>query len=115
MTGEVDVLGQYDFLDVWNHERSWRNCSASPSPRTTRGALAEFGIDGHDAARTSRSGGRGALAAGTRARAALRRLHGRLRRPQRARCCRWRDESIGLDRDEDALRVREALVAVADA
>ena len=21
MTGEVDVLGQYDYLEVWNHER----------------------------------------------------------------------------------------------
>ena len=21
MAGEVDVFGQYDYLDVWNHER----------------------------------------------------------------------------------------------
>ena len=37
MTGEVDVLGNYDFLEVWNHDRFLAKLIASRIPTTTRG------------------------------------------------------------------------------
>ena len=45
MTGEVDVLGPVEYLEVWNHERSWRSCSASRSRMTTRGRSRSSGSE----------------------------------------------------------------------
>lgn len=44
MAGEVDVLGQYDFLDVWNHERFIAKMQREPYTDEDARALAEFGI-----------------------------------------------------------------------
>lgn len=44
MAGEVDVLGQYDFLDVWNHERFIAKLQREPYTDEDARALAEFGI-----------------------------------------------------------------------
>ena len=44
MSGEVDVLGQYDYLDVWNHERFVARMQREPYTDDDARALAEFGI-----------------------------------------------------------------------
>jgi MraZ protein len=44
MSGEVDVLGQYDYLDVWNHERFVAKMQREPYTDDDARALAEFGI-----------------------------------------------------------------------
>jgi MraZ protein len=44
MTGEVDVFGQYDFLEVWNHERFTAKLLRDPYTDADARALAEFGI-----------------------------------------------------------------------
>lgn len=44
MTGEVDVFGQYDYLDVWNHERFVARMNADPFSDDDARALSEFGI-----------------------------------------------------------------------
>lgn len=44
MTGEVDVFGQYDYLDVWNHERFTSKLQREPFTDDDARALAEFGI-----------------------------------------------------------------------
>lgn len=44
MAGEVDVLGQYDYLDVWNHERFVARMQREPYTDDDARALAEFGI-----------------------------------------------------------------------
>jgi MraZ protein len=44
MAGEVDVLGQYDYLDVWNHERFVGKMQREPYTDDDARALAEFGI-----------------------------------------------------------------------
>lgn len=44
MTGEVDVLGKYDFLEVWNHERFLDKLLREPYSDDDARALAEFGI-----------------------------------------------------------------------
>jgi MraZ protein len=44
MTGEVDVLGQYDSLDVWNHERFLAKLQREPYTDDDARALSEFGI-----------------------------------------------------------------------
>lgn len=44
MAGEVDVLGQYDTLDVWNHERFLAKMQREPYTDDDARALAEFGI-----------------------------------------------------------------------
>ncbi|HXW07263.1 MAG TPA: hypothetical protein VD833_18650 [Vicinamibacterales bacterium] len=44
MAGEVDVLGQYDLLDVWNHERFLAKMQREPYTDDDARALAEFGI-----------------------------------------------------------------------
>lgn len=44
MTGEVDVLGQYNFLDVWNHERLIAKMQREPYTDDDARALSEFGI-----------------------------------------------------------------------
>jgi MraZ protein len=44
MSGEVDVLGQLDYLDVWNHERFVAKLQREPYTDEDAKALAEFGI-----------------------------------------------------------------------
>ena len=44
MSGEVDVLGQYDYLDVWNHERFLSRMQRDPFTDDDARALAEYGI-----------------------------------------------------------------------
>jgi MraZ protein len=44
MTGEVDVLGQYDRLDVWNHERFLAKLQREPYTDDDARTLSEFGI-----------------------------------------------------------------------
>ncbi len=44
MTGDVDVLGQYNFLDVWNHERFLTKLQREPYTDDDARALSEFGI-----------------------------------------------------------------------
>ena len=44
MSGEVDVLGHYDFLDVWNHERFVAKLQREPYTDDDARALSEFGI-----------------------------------------------------------------------
>jgi MraZ protein len=44
MTGEVDVLGQQNFLEVWNHERFVAKLNRDPFSDADAKALADFGI-----------------------------------------------------------------------
>jgi MraZ protein len=44
MTGEVDVLGQQSFLEVWNHERLSAKLLSDPFTDDDARALADFGI-----------------------------------------------------------------------
>ncbi len=44
MVGEVDVFGQYDHLDVWNHERFAKRLDDDPFTDDDARALSEFGI-----------------------------------------------------------------------
>ena len=44
MTGEVDVLGQQNFLEVWNHERFVAKLARDPFGDDDAKALADFGI-----------------------------------------------------------------------
>ena len=44
MVGEVDVFGQYEWLDVWNHERFVAKLQREPYTDDDARALAEFGI-----------------------------------------------------------------------
>jgi MraZ protein len=44
MTGEVDVFGQYDYLEVWNHERFLAKLQRDPFTDDDARALADFGI-----------------------------------------------------------------------
>jgi MraZ protein len=44
MTGDVDVLGQQTFLEVWNHERFIAKLSRDPFTNDDAKALADFGI-----------------------------------------------------------------------
>ena len=44
MTGDVDVLGQVDFLEVWNHERLLAKFQREPFTDDDARELAEFGI-----------------------------------------------------------------------
>ena len=44
MNGEVDVFGQYDYLDVWTHERFVARLQREPYTDDDAKALAEFGI-----------------------------------------------------------------------
>jgi transcriptional regulator MraZ len=43
-TGEVDVFGQYDVLDVWNHERFLARMQGKPFTDDDARALADHGI-----------------------------------------------------------------------
>ena len=44
MAGEVDVLGQYECLDVWNHERFVAKLQREPYTDEDAKALSAFGI-----------------------------------------------------------------------
>jgi MraZ protein len=44
MTGEVDVLGQVEYLEVWNHERFVARLQREPFSDDDARALAEFGV-----------------------------------------------------------------------
>jgi MraZ protein len=44
MNGEVDVFGQYDYLEVWNHERFVAKLQREPYTDDDARALADFGI-----------------------------------------------------------------------
>jgi MraZ protein len=44
MDGEVDVLGQYDRLDVWNHERFLARLHRDPYTDDDARALSQFGV-----------------------------------------------------------------------
>jgi MraZ protein len=44
MAGDVDVLGQADYLEVWNHERFVARMQRNPYTDDDARALAEYGI-----------------------------------------------------------------------
>ena len=44
MLGNVDVFGQYDHLEIWNHERFSRRLDQEPFTDDDARALADFGI-----------------------------------------------------------------------
>lgn len=44
MAGEVDVFGQYEYLDVWNHERFTAKLQREPYTDQDATALSQFGI-----------------------------------------------------------------------
>ena len=44
MVGEVDVFGQYDYLEVWNHDRFVERLDRDPYTDDDARALSEFGI-----------------------------------------------------------------------
>ena len=44
MTGDVDVLGQQNFLEVWNHERFIAKLTRDPFTDADAKALSDFGI-----------------------------------------------------------------------
>jgi MraZ protein len=44
MTGAVDVLGQQNFLEVWNHERFLNRLLTDPFTEDDAKALSDFGI-----------------------------------------------------------------------
>ena len=44
MTGDVDVLGQYNYLDVWNHDRFLARMQRELFTDDDARALSEFGV-----------------------------------------------------------------------
>ena len=44
MSGEVDVLGQQNYLEVWNHDRFIARLASDPFTDDDAKALADFGI-----------------------------------------------------------------------
>ena len=44
MAGEVDVFGQYEYLDVWSHERFTAKLQREPYTDEDAKALSQFGI-----------------------------------------------------------------------
>ena len=44
MAGDVDVLGQYNYLDVWNHDRFHTKLQREPYTDDDARALSEFGV-----------------------------------------------------------------------
>jgi len=44
MTGEVDVLGQVNWLDVWNHDRFLTKMQREPYTDDDARAVSEFGV-----------------------------------------------------------------------
>jgi hypothetical protein len=105
MSGDVDVLGQYNYLDVWNHDRFLTKLQRDRTPTTTR---ARFRSSAFDA--TSRHDRRGPRTSAPGARRPVRRLHRRPRRPLARAARAGATRLIGLDRDPDALaRARDTL------
>jgi MraZ protein len=44
MSGDVDVLGQYNYLDIWNHDRFLTKLQRDPYTDDDARSLSEFGI-----------------------------------------------------------------------
>ena len=44
MSGDVDVLGQFNYLDVWNHDRFLNKLQREPYTDEDARTLSEFGI-----------------------------------------------------------------------
>jgi MraZ protein len=44
MAGEVDVFGQYNYLEIWNHDRFLAKLQRDPFTDDDARALSEFGI-----------------------------------------------------------------------
>jgi DNA-binding transcriptional regulator/RsmH inhibitor MraZ len=44
IAGDVDVLGQYNYLDTWNHDRLQARLQRDPFTDDDAKALSEFGI-----------------------------------------------------------------------
>jgi MraZ protein len=44
MSGDVDVLGQFNYLDIWNHDRFLTRLQREPYTDDDARALSEFGI-----------------------------------------------------------------------
>lgn len=44
MAGDVDVLGQFNYLDVWNHDRFLTRLQREPYTDDDARALSEFGV-----------------------------------------------------------------------
>ena len=44
MTGDVDVLGQYNYLDVWNHDRFLTKLQREPYTDDDARGLSEYGV-----------------------------------------------------------------------
>jgi len=44
MAGDVDVLGQFNYLDVWNHDRFLTKLQREPYTEDDARALSEFGV-----------------------------------------------------------------------
>jgi MraZ protein len=44
IAGDVDVLGQYNYLDTWNHDRLQAKLQRDPYTDDDAKALSEFGI-----------------------------------------------------------------------
>lgn len=44
MSGDVDVLGKFNYLELWNHERFLAKLDEEPFTEQDSRALAEFGI-----------------------------------------------------------------------
>ncbi|HET7536619.1 MAG TPA: division/cell wall cluster transcriptional repressor MraZ, partial [Candidatus Didemnitutus sp.] len=44
MNGDVDVLGLYNYLDIWNHDRLLTKMQREPYTDDDARALSEFGI-----------------------------------------------------------------------
>ncbi len=44
MSGEVDVFGQYNYLEIWNHDRFLAKLQREPFTDDDARALSEFGI-----------------------------------------------------------------------
>jgi MraZ protein len=44
MSGNVDVLGQFNYLEIWNHDRMLEKLNKEPFTEEDGHALSEFGI-----------------------------------------------------------------------
>ena len=44
MTGDVDVLGQFNYLEVWNHDRFLARMQRDPYTDDDARAMSEFGV-----------------------------------------------------------------------
>jgi DNA-binding transcriptional regulator/RsmH inhibitor MraZ len=44
MAGDVDVFGQYDYLEIWNHDRFAAKLLRDPFTDDDAKSLSEFGI-----------------------------------------------------------------------